>query len=69
MNKNEKECLINKLNKINEKIINEESALRDFIKMKKDKDLEEWCEIELTLLNNTKTMIENALINDFLEEL
>ena len=35
----------------------------------KDKKLEEWIEIKLTLLNNQKIMIEQAFINDFLEHL
>ena len=71
MNKNQKECLINKLNKINRKIINEKLTREDIIsnEFNRDFELKEWIDIELTLLDNAKIMIEKALINDFLEEL
>ena len=69
MNANERECLISKLNKIIKEINTEESMLQDVRKRKKDKNLEEWIEIELRLLNNAKIMIEQAFINDHLEEL
>ena len=69
MNKTEKECLISKLNVINIEINREESLLLDISKRKKDKNLEQWCEIELRLLRNLKIMIEQSLINDFIEDL
>ena len=68
MNKNERECLISKLNKTNKEIKIEESMLEHSVG-KKDITMVEWIEIELRLLNNQKIMIEQALINDFLEEL
>ena len=55
--------------KIIKEINLEESVLQDVRKRKKDKKLEEWIEIVLTLLNNQKAMIEQAIINDHLEEL
>ena len=66
MNSNEKECLISELNDINEKISNSSNGL---FKLKKGDKLIEWLEIGLTLLNNQKIMIEQALINDFIEDL
>ena len=66
MNKNEKECLINELNKTIEKIANNNAGL---LNLKKGDNLIEWIELNLRLLNNQKIMIEQALINDFLEEL
>jgi|10_taG_2_1085330.scaffolds.fasta_scaffold113033_3 hypothetical protein len=69
MNKNERECLISKLNKIIKEISLEESMLQDVIIKKRDKNMEEWIEINLRLLNNQKIMIEQAFINDHLEEL
>ena len=66
MNANEKECLINKLNETNKKIASNEFSKA---RMKKNDQLIEWFEIELTLLNNQKIMIEQAFINDHLEEL
>ena len=66
MNANEKECLINKLNETNKKIASNEFSK---VRMKKNDQLIEWFEIELTLLNNQKIMIEQAFINDHLEEL
>ena len=70
MNKNEKKCLISKLNNINEELSKENNLLLELEKRKtKDNKLIEWVEIDLRLLNNQKIMIEKALINDFLEEL
>ena len=66
MNKNEKECLISELNKTIEKIANNNAGL---LNLKKGDNLIEWIELNLRLLNNQKIMIEQALINDFLEEL
>ena len=66
MNKNEKECLIGELNKTIEKIANNNAGL---LNLKKGDNLIEWIELNLRLLNNQKIMIEQALINDFLEEL
>ena len=66
MNTNERECLISKLNEINIKISNNNKGLLD---LKKGDKIIEWVEIELKLLNNQKIIIEQALINDFIEEL
>ena len=68
MNKNQKKCLISKLNYINKKINNTKNEI---LNLKKDEDLLflEWLELELILLNNQKIIIEKALINDWLEEL
>ena len=66
MNENERECLISILNKVNKKISNIGSGLLD---LKKGDKIIEWLEIELRLLNNQKIMIEQALINDFIEDL
>ena len=66
MNKNEKECLISELNKTIEKIANNNAGL---LNLKKGDNLIEWIELNLRLLNNQKVMIEQAIINDFLEEL
>ena len=70
MNKNERKCLVSKLNNINEEMDKENNLILELEKRKnRDVSLIEWCEIELRLLNNKKIMIEQALINDFLEEL
>ena len=66
MNKNEKKCLISKLDEINEQINNNKNGI---LNIKKDDYLREWIEIDVILLNNQKVMIEQALINDFIEEL
>ena len=66
MNTNERECLISKLNEINKEISNTENGL---LRLKKGDKLIDWIEINLRLLNNQKIMIEQAFINDFLEEL
>ena len=70
MNKNERKCLVSKLNNINEEMDKENNLILELEKRKnRDVSLIEWCEIVLRLLNNKKIMIEQALINDFLEEL
>ena len=70
MKKNERKCLISKLNKINEKIkINDNFIIDLKNKSKIDIDLIERCEIDAILLNNQKINIENSLINDCIEEL
>ena len=66
MNSNQRECLISKLNKTNKEINSEQRVLQS---LSEGDALIEWVEIELTLLNNQKIMIEKALINDALEEL
>ena len=68
MNKNERECLVVELNKVIEKINNNNSFLQSS-KDEKDKNFREWTEIRIMLLSNEKVMIEQALINDFIEEL
>tara|TARA_Y100001938_G_scaffold28831_2_gene38914 strand:+ start:16298 stop:16501 length:204 start_codon:yes stop_codon:yes gene_type:complete len=65
MNKNMKECLIHKLNETCKQISNIENSI---LISKKDNDMKEWFEIELTILENVKIMIQKALINDHLEE-
>ena len=70
MKKNERKCLISKLNKINEKIkINDNFIIDLKNKSKIDINLIECCEIDAILLNNQKINIENSLINDCIEEL
>ena len=72
MSKNERECLISKLNEINEKIKNNANFLLTLSKKLKGKQknsCDAWANIELILLGNQKIMIEQALINDFIEEL
>jgi len=68
MNKNQKECLIVKLNEVTEKINNSNSFLQN-ASSKNDEKTREWIELELMLFSNQKIMIEQALINNFIKEL
>ena len=70
MNSNQRECLINTLNKTNKEIDSKVTHYNNNLSINnKDDVIREWVTIELTLLNNQKIMIEKALINDALEEL
>jgi len=68
MRKNQKECLIVKLNEVTEKINNSNSFLQN-ASSKNDEKTREWIELELMLFSNQKIMIEQALINNFIKEL
>ena len=66
MNKTRRAALINKLNIINEKIINTKNFL---LEENDDQELIVFFELDLILYTNTKVMIEKALINNHIEEL
>ena len=68
LNKKMRECLINKLNILNEKIRFQKHHIRETKKENHKTDLIEWVETELILLEHRKNIIEQSLINNIIEE-
>ena len=68
LNKEMRECLLSKLNKLHEKIEFQHLHIRETKKEKNRLDLMEWLEIELILLEHRKDIIENSLIDNCIEE-
>ena len=65
LNNQMREALIENLKKVNEKIEIKILMIND----KKCKRIHDYIDLELTLLRNQKIMIENAIINNEIEEL